>query len=239
MLKYPALSALALLTLSNCTTIVQTNPARTATEEMLISTASDRAAAKLAPDIPKGKKVFVDNTNFEGTDSKYAIASIRSHLIEQGIHLVDDKKTADVIIETRAGALSTDRSTFIIGIPQFNLPIPLASAPLAFPEIAIYGKDEQNGVAKFAYVAYDAKSSALVAIQEPQYGFAHNIRKTVLLFFSWLDTDYMPNDAANEEEKNVNDKSEQDKLHLTLTPNSYSPAPAAIPAAHTIPGVTR
>jgi hypothetical protein len=234
MIRHVTLSAFLLLTLSNCTTTVESNPARTATEQMLLSTASDRAAENLAPEIPKGKKVFVDNTNFEGTDSKYAIASIRSHLLARGIHLVEDKKTADVIIETRAGALSTDRRTFIVGIPQFNLPIPLASAPLAFPEIALYGTDEQKGVAKFAYAAYDAKTRTLVAIQEPQYGFSRNTKKTVLLFISWMDTDYMPKDAEKEEDSNKSEGSDKDKVRLGLTPNSYSTPPAA-PSATTTP----
>lgn len=45
----------------------------------------------------------------------------------------------------------------MIGIPQFNLPIPLSSAPLTFPEIALYGSQEQKGVAKIAATGYDAK----------------------------------------------------------------------------------
>jgi hypothetical protein len=189
--------------LQGCTTVADSNPARTATEQLVISSAAERAAAKLSLDIPRSANVFLDNSNFEGTDSKYAIAAIRSHLLETGMQLVDDKKNADVIIEMRAGALSTDRKTFLIGIPQFNIPIPLASAPLAIPQMAIYSTEEQKGVAKFAATGFAAKAGTLIAAQKPQYGFSHNTKKTVLFFFSWTDNDAMPKDAEAEEKADL------------------------------------
>ena len=106
--------------------------------------------------------------------------------------MVDDRKKANVIIEARAGALSTDRNTYLIGIPGFNIPIPLTSGSLPFPEIALYGKDEQNGVAKLAVTSYSAKDGALVAAQDPQYGFAHNTKETILIFFTSAEKDFLP-----------------------------------------------
>jgi len=196
----------AALILSACSTSVQSNPSRTATEEMLISTAAERAAEKLDLSIPANSTIYIDNSNFEGTDSKYAVAAIKTRLLQQGMRLVDDKKTADIIIETRSGALSTDQNTFLVGVPQFSLPIPFASTPLTFPEIALYGEKTQKGVAKFAITGYDAKKRNLVAAQEPQYGFSHNTQKTVLIFISWTDTDAMPDESDlidNKEDKGV------------------------------------
>jgi hypothetical protein len=194
MIKYFALSTALLFALEGCTTNAQSNPPRTATEELLISTAAEHAAAKLTLPMPAQSAVFVDNSNFEGTDSKNAIAAIRTVLLQHGAKLVDDKKKADVIIETRAGALSIDRSTFLIGIPQFNIPVPFASTPVTFPEIALYGTEEQEGVAKFAVTGYDAKKGTLVATQEPQYGFSHKTNKTAFFFISWTDTDAIPDE---------------------------------------------
>lgn len=211
--------------LSGCTTNIQSNPARTATEEMLLSTASDRAAAKLAPYVPKYATVFIDSTNFEGTDSKYAIASIRSHLLQRGIHLVDDKKNATTIIEIRAGALSTDRKTFMIGIPSFNIPVPMASAPLTFPQVALYGYEEQKGVAKFAFAGYNAKTGRVVSVQDPQYGFAHNTKRTVLIFISWQDSDYVPDsvsEEAKEEEKRRNANPPSSEPHMEINTDALT-----------------
>jgi hypothetical protein len=200
------------LGLNGCSTTAQSNPARTATEQLLVSTAAEHAANKLALLLPPNSAAFMDNTNFEGTDSKYAIATIRTSLLKQGIRFVDDKKTADVIIETRSGVLSTDRNTFLVGIPSFNIPIPFASVPLPFPQIALWGEAEQKGVAKFAITSYDAKKGTLVSAQDPQYGFSHRTEKTLLIFISWVDSNALPAniDASDDENK---DMAEPQKPH--------------------------
>jgi hypothetical protein len=194
MLHKQVACALFLFALGACTTVAESNPQRTATEQMLISSAAERAAAKLALQMPEGKKAFIDTSNFEGTDSKYAVQAIRTTFMQQGLRLVDDKKDAQVIIETGAGALSIDKKKFLIGIPQFTVPVPLASGPLTFPEIALYSSEDQNGVAKFTVVGRDAKKGTLIATQEPQYGFSHHTDKIVLVFVSWTDTDGLPDD---------------------------------------------
>ncbi|HEU5048419.1 MAG TPA: DUF6655 family protein [Rickettsiales bacterium] len=226
------LGSVLLFALGACTTNVQTDPARTATEELLLSTASERAAAKLAPEIQPGAKVFVDNSNFEGTDSKYAIACIRSRLLQLGARLVDDKKNADIVVETRAGALSTNRRTFMVGIPQFNIPVPFASAPLPFPEIALYGTEEQKAVAKFGVTAYDTKKGALVSAQDPQYGFSHNTKKTLLIFVSWRDSDYLPENAENQD--SVENDPKKTKAYIGINGNGYG-TPESAPSAPAAP----
>ena len=75
---------LLLAALAACSTEVQTNPARAASEELLISSATDRAASRLAMAMPANTKAFLDSSYVDGTDSKYAIASIRSHLLQHG-----------------------------------------------------------------------------------------------------------------------------------------------------------
>jgi hypothetical protein len=188
---------LLLVALTSCTTTDQPKPARSATEELIISTAADRAAEKLALMIPPKTSVFIDAGNFDGPDSKYATAAVRAHMLKQGVRLVDDKKKARTIVELRSGALSIDHNDFLLGIPQFDIPIPLATSPLTIPEIALYRNDEHKGIAKFAILAYDATQGKLIAEQEPQYGFAHKSRKTVLIFVSWNDSDMMPDEDVD------------------------------------------
>jgi hypothetical protein len=187
-------SILLLLALAACTTATKSNPARTATEQMLISAAADRAAAELTVQLAPGTTGFIDVTNFDGTDSKYAIGAIRAHLLTQGVYIVDDKKKAQTIIELRSGALSTDTSETLVGIPSFAIPVPLSSGSLTTPEIALYKDTEQKGVAKFAATAYDAKKGSLLTAQDPQYGFSHKTKKTVLIFVTWTDEDGLPDD---------------------------------------------
>ena len=184
-----------LIILAGCTTVKQSDPARTAEEEMLISTAADRAAAELSLQIPTKTKVYIDASNFEGTDSKYAIGAIRASLLLQDIALADDKKSADVIVEIRSGALSTDNKETLVGIPSFSVPIPLASTALTTPELALYKDAEQKGVAKFAATAYNGGKHVFeIPVQDLKYGFSHDAKYTALLFISWEDNDAVPDE---------------------------------------------
>jgi len=221
MLKFTTLFIIFLLGLSGCSTNVESNPPRTATEELLISTAAEHAADKLALQIPPHAAVYIDNSNFEGTDSKYAISTIRTSLFKQGLRLVDDKKNADVIIEPRAGALSTDRDTFLIGIPSFNVPVPFTQSPLTFPQIALYGEEEQKGVAKFAVTSYDAKKGTFISAQDPQYGFAHKTEKTLMIFVSWTDSNALPKGIEEEQDDQSQELAEPTSPH----PEALIPAP--------------
>ena len=172
-----------------CTTIRTTDPARTATEQLLVSTAADRAAEKLtlAP-LKAAGKVYVDASQFDGVDSKYAIAAIREHFLRQGLALTDDVKAADAVVQIRAGALSIDRDSLLIGVPKLALPLPLTGT-VATPEIAFFCRERQTGIAKFAATGYNVASGTLLAATGPQVETSHKTHLTLLLFLSWWDDD--------------------------------------------------
>ncbi|MDY0874131.1 DUF6655 family protein [Dongia rigui] len=186
-----AVRALVLLfampALAACTSMRNTEPARTATEQLLLSTAAEAQAQSLDFGVPAGKKVFVEPANFEGYDAKYAVAAIREQALRKGLHLVQEKKDAECIIEIRAGALSADQKKLLVGIPSFDLPVPLAGGAFTFPEIAFYKRQTDMGVAKFSAAAYDAKEGTLIATASPAPSASYT-KETVLLFFiSWSD----------------------------------------------------
>jgi hypothetical protein len=188
-------SLVLVVLLGACTISRDTSPPRAATEQLLISAAADRAADRLALQIPRDTKVFVDTTNFEGYDGKYAIGAVRDRLLKQGARLVPDRAAADTVVEVRAGALSIDEHKTLFGIPSFDVPIPLAG-PLKFPEIALFKKQKWQGIAKIAATGYDAKGGALVASSGPEYGFSHKTYWVVMLFISWTTDDLGP-DGTN------------------------------------------
>lgn len=157
----------------------------------MLSTAADRAATSLTFGIPRGTKVFVDATNFDAYDGKYAIGTLRARLLESGANLVNEKEHAEAIVEIRSGALSTDEHSLLVGIPGFSIPIPFAGE-LPFPELALFKKATDKGVAKFAAVGYDAKTGALIHSSAAQYGFATRTEWVVLLFISWKEDDFLP-----------------------------------------------
>ena len=83
-------SALA-LAVGACASTSETNPSRTATEQLLVARAADRAVEGLVLPIPQGSRVFVDDAYFRAENAPYAVSAIRSALSEAGYALVPSK----------------------------------------------------------------------------------------------------------------------------------------------------
>ena len=131
MQKIAAVSAVLLCVafLAGCTTSRSTAPLRTASEQLLLSAAADRAAAQLSLGIPKGTRIFVDTRYFQGYDDGYAIAAIRTQMLKNGLMLVDDRLQAEAVVQVSSGALSTDQKSLLIGLPQLTVPyIPVGNS---------------------------------------------------------------------------------------------------------------
>jgi hypothetical protein len=187
-----ALAAVMALSLGACTTQRDSQPARTATEQLEISAAVDRAVEQIDLKIPAGTKIFVDTADFDAIDGKYAIGAIKDRLLKNGARLMEKRDAAEMVVEIRSGALSIDQHKFLIGIPSFDLPVPLSTAPLSFPEIAFYKREDNQGVAKFALTAYDAKDGIWRDSAGPRFGYSHNINRVVMFLYSWTKDDLIP-----------------------------------------------
>jgi len=186
-----ALWIVALLSLAGCSTARESQPGRTATEQLLFSTAAERAVDQLPLSIAAETKVFVDPAYIEGTDSKYLLSTIRNRVLRRGAALVDNKGQADLVFEPRIGAISIDRGETLVGTPHFGIPIPLAG-DIPFPQLALYKEDTQQGVIKVAATSYDSRTGKLVQDLDPVYGFSHKSEWVALLLFSWTRNDLMP-----------------------------------------------
>lgn len=180
---------LAMLALGACTTVRETSPQRSATEQLLISTAVDRAIEKVNLKVPAGTKVFVSADQLEGPDGKYAAGQMKDRLLRNGAHLVDDKGKADAIVEVRAGALSIDDKQTLVGIDSFDAPIPFAGQAAKIPQIAIYSDKVRQGIAKIAAFGYSTSDGKLIDITGPQFGYSHQYERTLLFFFTWRTSD--------------------------------------------------
>lgn len=173
---------------AGCTTTDTTQPMRSASEQLLLSTAADRALATAQLAEFKGKKVFLDTNYFDSYDSKYALGEIRDAISRAGALLVADAKSSDVIIEARSGALSIDGSKSLVGIPQTAAPVPL-SGSLALPEIALYKSEKQFSTAKIALLAYANDSRAHIYSSGPLVGKSYFKTFKLLGVISWESTD--------------------------------------------------
>jgi hypothetical protein len=178
------------LAIGGCVQTRMTEPSRSAVEQLLLSTAADRSLqqAYFLDDVFKSKKVFVDTNYFESYDKPYAMGTIRDALSNHGALLVSDPKTADIIVEPRSGALSTDSTSTELGIPSMPVPIPL-SGTLVTPDMYLFKTQKQFSTAKIALLAYDAKSRQHLYSSGPLVGKAYNKYYSFLLFIQITRTD--------------------------------------------------
>lgn len=182
-----ALLAFAALWLGGCVTNNTTAPARSATEQLLLSTATDRALRSANLAVLANRKVFLDATYFDSYDSKYVLGTIRDALSRAGALLQGDVKSSDIIVEARSGALSIDGSDLLFGIPNMGVPIPLAGA-VQIPEVAFYKSDKQRSTAKIALLAFARESGSHIYSSGPLDGKSYD-KHYKILFVSWIRTD--------------------------------------------------
>ncbi len=175
--------------LMGCTNIRTTSPPRSAQEELLISTAADQAAQRLAAQLPGNITAFIDSSHFSVEDAPYAVATIEDQLMRKGIHIIDDRAHASTIIELRAGALSTDEQTTLVGLPPLTLPFFPVGNFVSIPGFELFKRQEAAGVAKFAATVYDPKTGHLIASTNPQYGVVRESDYVLLFVFTWKDKD--------------------------------------------------
>lgn len=142
---------------SGCGTTRSSDSARTATEQMLISSAIDKAVNEINLQPLAGKEVYLDTDRLVGlVDMNYLIGTLKQAMLSNGVILKLDRASAKYIVEARAGVLGTNSSTVMIGIPQTQLPtLGVAGMPSAIPEIPFAKTTRQAGIAKIALFAYN------------------------------------------------------------------------------------
>lgn len=181
--------ALGLLALAGCTDQTVTEPPRSATEELLVSAAVDRAAERLATALPARRltrPLYLDPVNLDSPDGRYAVGAVREALLRHGVRVVDERRQATYVLELRSGALSIDENSVLVGVPSLSVPL---IQGLSTPEIALFSEELHQGVVKLAATAFDPESGALVAASGPSYGFSHKAEWTALLVVSWTTSD--------------------------------------------------
>lgn len=134
-----------------------TDTARTATEQLLVTDAIDRAIESMNLQPLAGQSIFLDDSKVtDAVDRNYYISTLRQHLLANGCQLKDKREDADFVVEARAGAIGTDRNDLLFGIPTTQVPaIPLIQPlPSTIPEVPLAKRKDQRGIAKLALFAY-------------------------------------------------------------------------------------
>lgn len=152
---------------------------RTATEQLLMSDAVDRAIAQIDFSELAGQKVFFDvkyivNTkdpqflgNQKGlgfVNAEYIVSSLRQQMVAADLRLQEKLEEADFVVEARLGAVGVDNNEVVWGIPA-SAPLSSAASVMfngtpipALPEISVARKNIQLGAAKVGVFAYDRRT---------------------------------------------------------------------------------
>ena len=154
--------ACALATLAGCGGVRETLPERSALEQVLISSAADRAIRSLAGKEFSGKTVFTDVSNLDCYDKPYVVQRIKEEILLCGGTLAQDRKDAQVVLEVASGALSIDKRSYLLGIPEIPIPVPAAGASMRIPEIPIFKSLTYTGKAKLLFSVIDPTTNRQV-----------------------------------------------------------------------------
>ena len=171
-----------------CSNLKVTEPKRSVAEQLLLSSAADRAIEKADLAELRGKAVYLQERYFKSYDKRFVLGAIREHLARNGALLVGKEGDAEIIVEARNAGLGIETRESLIGIPALNLPVPLAGA-LQSPEIGLYKSQKADSAARFALFAYDRKSGAFVQATGGISGAAYFHHYKFLGFFNWRRTD--------------------------------------------------
>lgn len=147
---------------TGCGTTHWSDTARTATEQMLISDAIDKAVSGIDFTVLASRNVYLDTKFISGTvDEKYIVSTLRQHMLASGCVIRETIDDAEFVVELRSGAVGTNRHQVLLGIPQTNL-MPGQSlfpmAPQSIPEISLLKRTGQQGVCKIAVFAYNRQT---------------------------------------------------------------------------------
>ena len=162
--------------LGGCTTDVRvTDPARTATEQFLLSEAAAEAVSKLSFQALRGRSVYVEDAFFGGAESAFVLGQLRAAMLRAGVAVADKRTEAEIVLEVRSHGVGIDRNNLLVGLPALALSQTTEDGsgteiPFQTPELSLVKNIEQQGVASVAFVAYWRDTGELVASSGPFTG---------------------------------------------------------------------
>lgn len=171
--------------LAACASTSETNPSRTATEQLLIARAADKAVEGLRLPIPDGTRVYVDDAFFRAENASYAVSAVRNALSGAGYALANDRSSAEAVFELRAGALSLEQMRRVVGLPALAVPINDSFNVVSIPELSIYSRRDRIGVAEFSGFVYDGRTGEPLGVVLPMIGEYRIRSHKILMVIAW------------------------------------------------------
>ena len=154
-----------------CTVVRETQPVRTATEQLILSHAVIDAVRQIEADAVAGKKVMLDLSYLKIVDLEFTQGELRDRVLQLGAELVADAGAAEIIVEARSLGLGIDDSKTMIGIPAIPVPVPSVGI-FKTPALPLFKHDKQRGIAGFSLTGIEAATGKHVFSVGPIIGNA-------------------------------------------------------------------
>ena len=161
--------------------------ARTSVEQLLLTQAVGKSLTNPSDQdfpLPTGATVKVDLTGLT-EDRAFIKAAIEGWLGEQGYQIRQINESATYRIHLIVNAIGTEQGESFIGMP----PIQSSLIPFSLPEIAIFRVQRQTGRVQYYMNIFEEQTGKFVATSSRHESQTYHHQYTILLFFSFLDTD--------------------------------------------------
>ncbi len=224
MTRMPFCLCLLALLLAGCVGEVrETTTQRTSTEQLLLSTAAERAIDRCPFDSLglAGLRVAIDDSHFESYDKGYVLSSLRHALSEQGVVLVpaeglpgehegDAPLKPQRILELRSGALGVNDNSWGIGLPPLPLPIPQTNLTTETPSLYLFYRGKQEGWAKLQLWVYDPDTRVYLAKSGDLWGHSYYSSWWILFMgpFGFSNDIYPEEEAVADPEEEADETTE-------------------------------
>ncbi|HXK26420.1 MAG TPA: hypothetical protein VMS55_27400 [Myxococcota bacterium] len=160
---------------------------RSATQQILATQAIVRALDQFAfPDI-KGKKVLVHvGAPGDAVDTEFLRTAVQIEVFDKGAQVVAKPERADLVLAVLVGSMGIDIHGRFVGIEGTS---GSAFVPFTIPEVALYKRTHTSGFARAEFALVDPGSGEILERSDPVEGKTRGVSTTVLMVFSWDDTD--------------------------------------------------
>jgi hypothetical protein len=165
-----------------------TDTPRSATEQLLVSTAIERALDRLElPDVA-GKNVSVDVVSLAREDEATFLKSVAIVYLRRAQATIVEPDEADLRLLLRADTLGTVSRQFVFGIP----PVPIPDAAFTVPGLPFVSSLKQRGYAKLRLVTTDQSGNLLAESAPSMQRATFDVFR--FLFFSRYSDDIYPDE---------------------------------------------
>lgn len=148
---------------TGCGTTKWSDTGRTATEQLLISTAIEDVIDEFDFYPLSGRKVFIKKDGINCTDNQYLFTVLRQQLAANGVFIKDKEDEADYILEIAPGAVGTNRYDLMYGISKTEVPTVLTGGTISsIPEISLIKRTDQKAQVKLMMWAYNKKNGGII-----------------------------------------------------------------------------